>query len=163
MKPDDFEKQLRETPFRPAPIAWRADILKAARVEQASCLFPQDARLSNAHETRHATGRSRQDACSTTPQSWWRELLWPCPKAWAGLAAAWVVILACQYTGSEPRSTPSTQSAKAPVIQSNDRVVTAGLRGRAWAMLIDLPEPAEPPKPAILPRRSRLETSYFVV
>jgi anti-sigma factor RsiW len=26
--------------------------------------------------------------------TWWRELLWPCPQAWAGLAAAWAVILA---------------------------------------------------------------------
>jgi hypothetical protein len=24
----------------------------------------------------------------------WRELLWPCPRAWAGLAAVWLTILA---------------------------------------------------------------------
>jgi hypothetical protein len=79
------------------------------------------------------------------------------------LAAAWVVILASQYDGSEPRSTPAMQSAKAPVVQPGGLILTAGLSSRSWVMLIDSPEPAEPPKPAILPKRSRLETSCAVV
>ena len=137
MNPDDFENQLRRTTFRPAPEAWRGEILRAARAAAPA---------------------------KTEPRGWWRELLWPCPRAWAGLAAAWVVILASQYDGSEVHSAPPVQSAKAPVFQPGEIVVaTAGFSSRSWAMLIDLPEPAEPPKPAIMPKRSRLETPCVVV
>jgi anti-sigma factor RsiW len=36
----------------------------------------------------------------------WRELLWPCPQAWAGLAAAWVVALAVNLatSGDAPKA-----------------------------------------------------------
>ena len=137
MNPDDFENQLRRTPIRPAPEAWRGEILRAA----------------------HAAAPAKPE-----PQQWWRELLWPCPRAWAGLAAAWVVVLASQYDGSEARSATPVQSAKAPAVQLGGPIIlTAGLSPRSWAMLIDSPEPAEPPKPAIQPKRSRLETPCVVV
>lgn len=137
MNPDDFEKQLRRTPIRPAPEAWRGEILKAARAAAPA---------------------------KTEPRVWWRELLWPCPRAWAGLAAAWVVILASQYDGSEIHSAPPVQSAKAPAKEPGGPIIlTVGLSPRAWATLFDSPEPAELPKPAIQPKRSRLETPCVVV
>jgi hypothetical protein len=33
--------------------------------------------------------------------SWWREWLWPCPKAWAGLAAAWGIIFLLHVTAPD--------------------------------------------------------------
>jgi hypothetical protein len=37
--------------------------------------------------------RARLVAAAPVPPAWWRQWLWPCPQAWAGLAAAWVLIL----------------------------------------------------------------------
>ena len=67
MKPDDFESQLQRQTLKPLPPEWRAEILQAAR--QAAAQPPR----------------------STAGWSVW---LWPCPQAWAGLAAVWMAILA---------------------------------------------------------------------
>jgi hypothetical protein len=67
MKPDDFESQLQRQIPKPLPPEWRAEILQAAR--QAAAQPPR----------------------STAGWSVW---LWPCPQAWAGLAAVWMAILA---------------------------------------------------------------------
>ena len=80
MNPDDLEKHLRSQPMRQVPPQWRADILSAAR--QAS---PSE----HAPRTTHHVPRS---------PSLFSTLLWPHPAAWAGLAAAWVVIVGLSFT-----------------------------------------------------------------
>ena len=100
MKPDDFEKQLQRQPLRRMPAEWRAEILEAA------------------------DGARTQDASVLTPRfvSSWREWLWPCPQAWAGLAALWMIIVGLNLTaptgpgamamrGSEPSSEVKTSLA----------------------------------------------------
>ncbi|HEY1173258.1 MAG TPA: hypothetical protein VGH19_17955 [Verrucomicrobiae bacterium] len=79
MKPDDFESQLQRQPLRGLPSEWRSEILSAAR--EALVAEPV------------------KPAVTT---SWWRELLWPCPQAWAGLAAVWVVILGLNWVNNRP-------------------------------------------------------------
>ena len=44
---------------------------------------------------------------------WWRQWLWPCPRAWAGLGVAWVVILLLNMTAPDPH--PRLASNFAPV------------------------------------------------
>jgi hypothetical protein len=66
MNSDDFEKKLERQPMRAVPTAWRAQILREARLAATSKPVPWLA--------------------------WWRELLWPRPLAWASLTAAWVII-----------------------------------------------------------------------
>ncbi|PYK58897.1 MAG: hypothetical protein DME21_14645, partial [Verrucomicrobia bacterium] len=83
MRPEDFEKQLQRQPLRKIPAEWRGEILDAAR---------------RAHEPQ-----------PSQPASWWRALLWPCPQAWAGLAAVWVLILALNSVTREP-----ARSARSP-------------------------------------------------
>ncbi len=80
MKPDDFESQLQRQPLRGLPAEWRTEILSAAQeaVAQAEPVKP------------------------AVPVSWWRELLWPCPQAWAGLAAVWVVIFGLNWANNRP-------------------------------------------------------------
>lgn len=63
---NDFEKELKKQPIRRVPEHWRAQILRDVRTQ--------------ATPTREL-------------QPWWTVLLWPSPKAWGTLAAAWVVII----------------------------------------------------------------------
>lgn len=127
MKTDDFETSFRKPPFRSIPPEWRGEILQAA---QTAAEVP--------------TPEPRQ--------VWWRELLWPCPKAWAAVAAAWVVILGSLWIGGE-KSESSGMVASAP--QPNAPTILA-LSFQYRFNLIDPPPPAiiEPPKPSSMRPRS---------
>jgi hypothetical protein len=69
MKPEDFEQRLQRLPMRLIPKEWRDEILAAV---PASAAVPRRAWLSILTQQ-----------LST--------LLWPCPKAWAGLASVWLL------------------------------------------------------------------------
>ena len=88
MNTDDFEERLRRLSMRPIPRQWRGEILDAAR--RAS---------------------SQPPILSPQPTAWWREWLWPCPQAWAGLAAAWVLILALNAAMRDPVQVVKTSKA----------------------------------------------------
>jgi hypothetical protein len=68
----DFENRLQDQPMRQIPGEWRSQILGA---------------------TTRAGSSTLADRLST-----W---LWPHPRAWAGLAAAWVVILLLHFTAAD--------------------------------------------------------------
>ena len=70
---DDFEKRIQRQPLRQIPNEWRAEILAAAKPV---------ARLAP-----HASFLSTLNHQLST-------ILWPHPKAWAGLAAVWIAIFA---------------------------------------------------------------------
>jgi hypothetical protein len=74
MKPEDFEQKLQRQPLRQVPAGWRNEILAAAASGRPSRV------------TRHSFLSSLNSQLST--------ILWPHPTAWAGLAAAWIFILA---------------------------------------------------------------------
>lgn len=76
MKPDELEQKLSRRPLRTLPAAWRAEILSAAR--EAEVAVPT---LRVAHQSWLSSINSQLST-----------LLWPHPKAWAGLAAVWVCI-----------------------------------------------------------------------
>lgn len=90
MKPEDFESQLQHQPLRGLPAEWRTEILSAAKeaVEQDEIA----------------------DVVSHAP--WWRELLWPCPQAWAGLAVVWVVILGLNWANNRPADGQALQARR---------------------------------------------------
>jgi hypothetical protein len=74
-----------------------------------------------------------------------REWLWPCPQAWAALAAVWMLLLAVNFA-TRDRSAPASASATAlPVMPY------------AWReqqkLLAELfpPEPVAPPRPRVQP------------
>jgi len=121
MNTDDFEKQLREQPLRQIPVEWREETMDAARRvpdHQLSTLNPQ-------------------------PTSWWRELLWPCPQAWAGLAAVWAVVFVLNVASRDPVQVATiSKSAPAPEI-----LIALREHRRLLAELIGLPPVAEAPKP----------------
>ena len=78
---DQFERRLKRLPQRPIPAEWRADILSAAHKTAAAPSLP------------------------VAPNSFWSALapfLWPHPKAWAALGAAWVLIICLDLSAREP-------------------------------------------------------------
>jgi hypothetical protein len=82
MKPDDLERRIGRQPLRPIPPEWREQILAAAR--QAGAPVPA-ARL----QPRERPWRSLLSSLD----SLLAPILWPSPKAWAGLATLWIGIL----------------------------------------------------------------------
>jgi hypothetical protein len=96
MKPDDpFESRLRDQPFRQLPAEWRGEILEAAAAQGER---PLVARRGIADVWRLRV----------------RELLWPCPRAWAGLALVWIAILAINFATAEPEPQLAAPSAPTP-------------------------------------------------
>ena len=73
MNPDDFEQHLARQTLRPIPMDWRQEIVAAQT-------------------------QPRSTGAATT---WWRELLWPHPYAWSGLAAVWLIIFAMHFSARE--------------------------------------------------------------
>jgi hypothetical protein len=90
MKPDDFESQLQRQPLRGLPAEWRREILSAAQeaVAQSEPVKP------------------------AVPVSWWRELLWPCPQAWVGLAAVWVLIAGLNLATNRGEARPKLEARR---------------------------------------------------
>src|SRR5215471_6078588 len=78
-EPDEFEQRLKHVPMSEIPREWRTRILSAA----------QDATTHHAPRSLLSTIHHQLSA-----------LLWPSPKAWAGLAAVWLVILAINFSVS---------------------------------------------------------------
>ena len=77
---NDFERKLSQQPFRLPPPEWRDAILNV----------PVNVMV---------------------PENWtWREWLWPSPKAWAALAALWMICAAVGLNGEGP---PSAETAVA--------------------------------------------------
>lgn len=83
MKPERFEEWMAGEPMRRIPHEWKAHILGAAAPAPA-------------------THRSA---------SVWRSLLWPSPKAWAALAAGWVLALGLNLAAAVPGHTGAAGAA----------------------------------------------------
>ena len=80
---------------------------------------------------------------------WWRELLWPSPQAWAGLAAMWVVMLGVTFATREPA--PMTEARQAPAtsdqmrrLLQEQRQMLAELNGLTEQLVIEQPGGAVP-------------------
>jgi hypothetical protein len=139
MNPDDFEQKLQRQPMRPIPAEWRENILGAASrsgsLERAS------------RNTQHAP--------------WWRELFWPCPQAWAGLAAVWLVILALKFTSADKSEVVATRTPP----PSPEMLTALREQQRALDQLIGPSNQpyAEPPRPSSARPRSQCPPAITVV
>jgi hypothetical protein len=126
---DEFESKVRSQPRREIPPEWRREIL--------------------------APLRKRSEA----PVSWWRQLLWPHPAAWAGLGVAWVAIVFLNVAGA-PEAAPQ-QAASKP---SPDRLMAYQERQRLWAELaLDAAPQSRKPLPAVDRPRSHSRSAEVVV
>ena len=138
MNADDFEKQVQRQPIRQVPGEWRAEILRAAATTR---------------------GNPQPSTPHSQPSSWWRELLWPCPQAWAGLAAAWAVVFVLNVASRDPVQVAKTsKAAPAPEI-----LIALREHRRLLAELIESPAPVGPPKPADPKPRSDISPRFVAV
>ena len=140
MNPEDFEQQLEHQPLRPLPVDWRTDILKAAESASSVPSAPRPA-----------------PSLLSTIHSQLSSLLWPCPQAWAGLAALWLVILAMNYA-SEDKSEIMTAKSPPP---SPQMMMALQEQRKMLAKLIEPYDesPAEPPKPFVPRPRGELRAA----
>ena len=90
---NEFEQKLQRQPLRQIPDDWRAEILAAANTGARP--------VSNIARPGFLLTIKRQ--LST--------LLWPHPKAWAGLAVAWIFIFALNFSVRDPSPGISQKSA----------------------------------------------------
>ncbi|MGO9584629.1 MAG: hypothetical protein ACLP2Y_00250 [Limisphaerales bacterium] len=79
---DEFEQKLQRQPLRRIPADWREEILREGRRAAVLEIGPAD-------------------TAALPKWSWPTTLLWPHPKAWAGLAAIWVLILAVNFSARD--------------------------------------------------------------
>jgi hypothetical protein len=135
MKTDDFEQLLQYQPLRQPPATWRAEILAAAR---SALRAPSPLR------------GERAGVRGAIPQSWWRELLWPSPWAWAGVASAWSLILFLN-TEAASSNVSSVFARSQPLPPAAIKMAIAERR-QLLMSLFESAEPPEPPGSPFLPR-----------
>ena len=141
---ENFEQRLSRQPLRQVPPEWRSEILR---------------------EERRVAVREIADAgtASLPNQSWpssilhsLSSLLWPHPKAWAGLAAVWIFIFAVNFTMRD--SSPRVAEKSAP--PSPEVMVELKKQQRMFAELVGSREPLDVDRPRIFvpkPRGERVE------
>ena len=93
---EQFERRLSRQPLRQIPVEWRGEILSAAREGQT---------------IRHSSFVIRPSWLSTLV-SHLSTILWPHPKAWAGLAAVWILIFCMEFSMRD--TTPVVAEKAAP-------------------------------------------------
>ena len=121
MKPDEFEQKLSRQPLRQVPVDWRAEILAAASTS-----------------ARPTTNGARPGRLSTITHQL-STVFWPHPKAWAGLAAAWVLILAVNFS---TRDTSPRMAGKS-LPPSPEVIVELKKQQRLFAELMGSREPLD--------------------
>src|SRR5215472_15522124 len=85
MNSDDFEKRLQRQPLRQIPPTWRDEILRTVA---------QNANRNPKPETGNISFLSSLNSKLST-------ILWPNPKAWAGLAAVWLALFVLHFGSRE--------------------------------------------------------------
>jgi len=141
MKPDDFEQNLRRQPFREVPSDWRASILQTAR---AAGNDPASATLAMP-----GVADSGPSAKTNVWSLGWREWLWPCPQAWAGLAAIWLFIAGLNLTTP---AQPTMAQQRPRAVGENEPTLAEQRRELARLLDATLTEPKTAPKPPPGPR-----------
>jgi hypothetical protein len=131
MNTEDFEKRIQRQPLRQIPGEWRQEILQATTDAQQTAVKSQREPVASA-------------SLLSTLNSQLSTLLWPCPQAWAALAATWLVILGLHLASGDNtpqrlvRQKPSPSSELFLAVQEQKRLLT---------QLIQAQEPRDADRP----------------
>jgi hypothetical protein len=79
----------------------------------------------------------------------WRELIWPSRRIWAGFAVAWAVIILANFTDRD-EFTPRMAQSKIPPAKM--LLALQQQQQKMWAEFDSHPEPAEAEKPKMPPQ-----------
>ena len=133
---NEIEQKLSRQPLRRIPVEWREEILAACRESKVECRAQEQFWLS-----------SFVSRLST--------VFWPNQKAWAGLAAVWIFILALNFSMRD--KTPMIAGKVSP--PSPEVVAELRQQKLLFAQLIGSSDAreAEPPKFSPRPRTARVE------
>jgi hypothetical protein len=133
---NEFEQKLQRQRLRQIPAGWRAEILAAAQPA--------------------ASRPALRASVFSTINRLLSTLLWPHPKAWAGLAAVWIFIFALHFSMHD--DAPAMAERATP--PSPEVIVELKQQQRMLAELIGSTQTreAEPPRFLPLPRSERVET-----
>jgi hypothetical protein len=124
---DNFEQRLRRQSLRQIPVELRAEILAAVDVNRR---------------------KVREFTFAATVASGLRQIFWPNPKAWAGLAAVWIFIFALNF------SMRDKSPVIAEIVSPPSPEVVAELRQQKllFAELIGSSDVREAEQPKLFPR-----------
>ena len=133
MKPDEFEQQLKQQPRRAIPAGWRSEILGAAAAAKTPPVRKDAAQIS---------------VRASVVMKLWSELVLPCRVVWAGIAAAWLAVLICNYAMKETPKTIATDIEPA----SEEMMTARRQQQQLLSQLLERPvpidaEPAQTPRP----------------
>jgi hypothetical protein len=140
---DDFEQGLQRQELRQIPPEWRAEILATTQ------------HASNIH---HA---SFWRAIISTLNSQLSTLLWPSPKAWASLAAIWLLLIVVNASTNDKsiavaRALPRPAPERLMAWREQERLLTELLGTR------EMPA-AEKTKPAAPSPRSERHAEFLII
>jgi hypothetical protein len=93
---DQFEKTLHRQAIKPVPVEWRREILDAA---MATAL--RHTRRNQAETPSQSLRSGPASLLTSATAKLISNLFWPNPKAWAGLAAVWILILMVNFANRE--------------------------------------------------------------
>jgi len=127
-----FERRLSRQPLREIPGEWRSDILSAAK--RASRPEPHTSSLS-----------TFTNQLST--------FFWPHPKAWAGLAVVWVLILAMNFATRDT----SPRMVEKSLPPSPEVIVELKKQQRLFAELMGSREPLDADRQKLFAPKPRSE------
>jgi len=120
MNSDNFEQRLRHQSPRQIPAGWREEILSAA---------------NSAH---HPLAAPKRSEGGSPISHLLPSIFWPHPRAWAGLAAVWLLIFAVNVS---TRDDSTTVAKKIPPLTPEMRMVLKQQK----MILAELIEPREAP------------------
>ncbi len=109
---DQFEKRLQRQRMKSLPAAWRREILDTAR--EAAGQYSCSSRGNEALTSKHPGSSRILSLVTSAATNMVSNLIWPTRKAWAGLAAVWVLILGLNFASRDSERSLVAQREPVP-------------------------------------------------
>jgi len=117
---------------------------KLDAIRQSAVAAVCDRRISNE--------RRSQTTATMILKTFWLELIWPCRRIWAGLAAVWVLIFAFNFSQRDPTEMVAQKAPPAPQM-----VLAFWQQEKLLAELLGSNEPRVAEKPKVISPQPRSE------